>query len=298
MNLAIQTMIRPTIQTGRALWKMVRGKPVVFIDDPPQPGPRYGHGNPPHPALLALIERGRDGYRKRLEGFLRLQDKLRRIPVNADSAQADNATPHWNNPWFPGLDAVALSGLIADTKPATYLEIGSGFSTLFARQAITDLGHTCQIISIDPEPRAAIDAVCDHVYRSPVESVGLEVFDSLQPGDILFVDSSHRVFMNSDVEVIFLDVLPRLKPGVLVHFHDIWLPYDYPERWVDRYYSEQYMLAALLLFGDQYEIVLPNRFITEDQELGDVLSPLWNSAELAGAPTQGGSFWIRRKEVS
>ncbi len=298
MNLAIQSMIRPTIQTGRALWKMVRGKPVVFIDDPPQPGPRYGHGNPPHPALLALIERGRDGYRKRLEGFLRLQDKLRRIPVNADSAQADNATPHWNNPWFPGLDAVALSGLIADTKPATYLEIGSGFSTLFARQAITDLGHTCQIISIDPEPRAAIDAVCDHVYRSPVESVGLEVFDSLQPGDILFVDSSHRVFMNSDVEVIFLDVLPRLKPGVLVHFHDIWLPYDYPERWVDRYYSEQYMLAALLLFGDQYEIVLPNRFITEDQELGDVLSPLWNSAELAGAPTQGGSFWIRRKEVS
>ena len=185
MNLAIQSMIRPTIQTGRALWKMQRGRPVVSIDDPPQ-----------------------------------------------------------------------------------------------------------------PEPRAAIDAVCDHVYRSPVESVGLEVFDSLQPGDILFVDSSHRVFMNSDVEVIFLDVLPRLKPGVLVHFHDIWLPYDYPERWVDRYYSEQYMLAALLLFGDQYEIVLPNRFITEDQELGDVLSPLWNSAELAGAPTQGGSFWIRRKEVS
>lgn len=298
MNLAIQAIIRPTIHTGRALWKMVRGRPVVFIDDPPQPGPRYGHGNPPHPALLALIERGRDGYRKRLEGFLRLQDNLRRIPVHADGAQADNATPHWNNPWFPGLDAVALSGLIADAKPATYLEIGSGFSTLFARQAITDLGHTCQIISIDPEPRAAIDDVCDHVYRSPVESVGLEVFDSLQPGDILFVDSSHRVFMNSDVEVIFLDVLPRLKPGVLVHFHDIWLPYDYPERWVDRYYSEQYMLAALLLFGDQYEIVLPNRFITEDQELGDVLSPLWSSAELAGAPTQGGSFWIRRKEVS
>ena len=298
MNLAIQAIIRPTIHTGRALWKMVRGRPVVFIDDPPQPGPRYGHGNPPHPALLALIERGRDGYRERLEGFLRLQDKLRRIPVHADGAQADNATPHWNNPWFPGLDAVALSGLIADAKPATYLEIGSGFSTLFARQAITDLGHTCQIISIDPEPRAAIDAVCDHVYRSPVESVGLEVFDSLQPGDILFVDSSHRVFMNSDVEVIFLDVLPRLKPGVLVHFHDIWLPYDYPERWVDRYYSEQYMLAALLLFGDQYEIVLPNRFITEDQELGDVLSPLWTSAELADAPTQGGSFWIRRKEVS
>ncbi len=297
MNRAIQPMIRPAIQTGKALWKMVRGRPVVFIDDPPQPGPRYGHGNPPHPALLEMIERGRDGYRKRLEGFLRLQDKLRRIPVHSDGDQADNTTPHWNNPWFPGLDAVTLSGLIADAKPATYLEIGSGFSTLFARQAITDLGHTCQIISIDPEPRAAIDAVCDYVYRSPVESVGLEVFDSLQPGDILFVDSSHRVFMNSDVEVIFLDVLPRLKPGVLVHFHDIWLPYDYPERWVDRYYSEQYMLAALLLFGDQYEIVLPNRFITEDQELGDVLSPLWTSPELAGAPTQGGSFWIRRKEV-
>lgn len=298
MNRAIQPVTRPTVQAGRALWKMLRGRPAIFIDDPPQPGPRYGYGKPPHLCLLELIERGRVGYRKRLEGFLRLQDKLRRIPVHISGARADNATPHWNNPWFPGLDAVALIGMIADAKPATYLEIGSGFSTLFARQAITDLAQTCQIISIDPEPRTTVDAVCDHVYRCPLESMGLEVFDSLQPGDILFVDSSHRVFMNSDVEVIFLDVLPRLRPGVFIHFHDIWLPYDYPERWVVRYYSEQYMLATLLLFGDQYEIVLPNRFITEDQELRDVLSPLWTSPELADAPTQGGSFWIRRKEVS
>jgi len=95
---------------------------------------------------------------------------------------------------------------------------------------------------------------------------------------------------------VFLEILPRLRPGVLVHFHDIWLPCDYPTRWADRYYTEQYMLAALLLFGNQYDIVLPNRFITDDEELSGVLAPLWASSELAGASRHGGSFWIRRRE--
>ena len=186
--------------------------------------------------------------------------------------------------------------MIANGKPSTYLEIGSGFSTRFARRAVTDCDIPCRIISIDPQPRAEIDALCDEVHRSPLETVDLAVFDSLEAGDILFVDSSHRVFMNSDVQVIFMDVLPRIKPGVIVHFHDIWLPYDYPERWVNRYYSEQYMLAALLLFGDKYEIILPNRFITDDQELSAALDPLWNSPELAGVASHGGSFWIQRKQ--
>ena len=292
MNQAFQ----PTIQAGKALWKMMQNQPVILIDDPPQPGPRYGYGKPPHKALYEMIEKERDNYHRCLADILQLKSSLCEIPVHADEVSSDSGLPHWDNPWFPGLDAAVLYSMIAIGKPSIYLEIGSGFSTRFARRAVTDCDVPCRIVSIDPQPRAEIDALCDEVHRSPLETVDLTVFESLEAGDILFVDSSHRVLMNSDVQVIFMDVLPRIKPGVIVHFHDIWLPYDYPQRWIDRYYSEQYMLAALLLFGDQYEIILANRFITDDPELSTVLDLLWNSSELSTVASHGGSFWIQRKQ--
>ena len=282
------------ILTGKTLLKMMAGRSVALISDPPKSEPRYGYGKPAHPQLLERIESGRDGYRQWLRRFLSFGDALRRIPLT----RCDATTPCWDNAWFPGLDAVTLYGLMACTKPARYLEIGSGFSTMFARRAVTDQRLDCRITSIDPCPRADISSLCDQVYRRPLETVDPSVYEVLEPGDILFVDGSHHLFMNSDVAVVFLEILPRIKPGVLVHFHDIWLPHDYPVRWADRYYNEQYMLATLLLFGDQYDIVLPNRFITDDDELSGVLAPLWATSELAAAPRHGGSFWIRRREGS
>ena len=93
-----------------------------------------------------------------------------------------------------------------------------------------------------------MDAVCDTVIRQPLETLDTAgIIENLQAGDILFVDGSHRCFTNSDVTVVFLEILPRLQPGVLVHFHDILLPYDYPPAWSRRYYSEQYLLACWLL---------------------------------------------------
>ncbi len=77
----------------------------------------------------------------------------------------------------------------------------------------------------------------------------LALFRELQAGDVLFIDSSHRCFMNSDVTVLFLEVLPNLPPGVLVQVHDIFIPYDYPREWVERYYAEQYLLSCYLLLG-------------------------------------------------
>jgi hypothetical protein len=287
--------MKQPIQTGKTMLKMLGGRPVALINDPPKAEPRYGYGKPSHPLLLEQIERGRTGYRLWLEQFLRLTDNYRRIGLDSGDTGRDATTPCWRNRWFPGLDAVTLYGLIACTKPARYLEIGSGFSTMFARRAVTDHGLDCRITSIDPKPRAEISSICDAVHRRHLEDVDLTVFESLDAGDILFVDGSHQLLMNSDVAVVFLEILPRLRPGVLVHFHDIWLPCDYPARWADRYYTEQYMLAALLLFGNQYDIVLPNRFITDDEELSGVLAPLWASSELAGAPRHGGSFWIKRR---
>jgi hypothetical protein len=167
---------------------------------------------------------------------------------------------------------------------------------VFARQAIGDYGLRTTIASIDPHPRVEIDSICDYVIRCPVGDLDLGIFEELEAGDILFVDNSHRVFMNSDATVIFLDVLPRLRAGVLVEFHDVYLPFDYPGEWSERYYSEQYLLAAYLLAeGERFEIVLPNAFISTDEELSGILAPLWDSPAMEGVERYGGSFWIRMR---
>ena len=180
--------------------------------------------------------------------------------------------------------------------PATYLEVGSGTSTKFARRAIADHGLRTRVVSIDPNPRAEIDSVCDEVLRTPLEDLDLAVFDTVGPGDIVFVDNSHRVFTNSDATVVFLEVLPRLAPGVLVEIHDIYLPDDYPPDWNDRYYSEQYVLAGYLLGGGQaFTVELPNWFVTTDPELSRILAPLW--AALGDLEHHGGSFWLRTRSL-
>jgi hypothetical protein len=97
---------------------------------------------------------------------------------------------------------------------------------------------------------AEIDRLCDSVIRRPLEELDLSIFDDLEPGDFLFIDSSHRTFSNSDVTVVFMDVLPRLRTGVIVHFHDIFWPYDYLPEWANQYYSEQYLLHSYLLGAD------------------------------------------------
>ncbi len=125
------------------------------------------------------------------------------------------------------------------------------------------------------------------------------MFDSLEAGDIFFFDGSHRAFMNSDVTVFFLEVLPRLKPGILVHIHDIFLPDDYLPWWDQefyphRYWSEQYVLAASLLAGHKnYEVVLPNHYIGSDPELQPALDRLFNAIGPQNIERHGSSFWIK-----
>jgi hypothetical protein len=97
-----------------------------------------------------------------------------------------------------------------------------------------------RLYSVDLHPRAEIDSLCDKVIRQPLERSDLSFINDLGAGDILFIDSSHRCFMNSDVTVLFLDVLPKLRRGVAVHIHDIYLPLDYPQERAHWFHSEQY----------------------------------------------------------
>jgi hypothetical protein len=275
----------------RELLRILRTRQVLLLEFPIHPRPRWGHGQPPHPELNAIIAQGRAVYTAWLHRFLELRADLRRIPLHA-SRKSD--TPAWRNGYLTGLDAVALYGFLACTNPKRYMEIGSGHSTRFARQAIRDRGLRTAITSIDPHPRARIDALADTVVRQPLENFDLGRFNELEPGDIVFFDGSHRCFMNSDVTVFFLEVLPRLGPGVLVHVHDITLPYDYPPSYARRHYSEQYLLAVYLLAGGgTLAPLLPSTFCLQDPELRAITEPFWRELQL---PAPGGcSFWLERR---
>ncbi len=263
----------------------------VFLEYRANPKPRYGHGSPPHRRLYEIVNKNRELYKNYLNRFLKYREDLLQIPKNGKS----NANaPNWINGWLPGLDAIALYGFLCEQNPRRYFEIGSGNSTKFVRRAITDHDLRTQVTSIDPNPRAEIDPLCDHVIRQPLEEVDPKIFAELESGDILFVDSSHRSFMNSDVTVLFLEVLPELKSGVVVEFHDIQIPYDYPQLWAARFYSEQYLLAAYLLADSgRLDIVFPATFVSHDKELHQVLNPIWEDSGMSGVEKHGGSFWMK-----
>lgn len=268
------------------------GNRMILLDYPVTSVPRWNY-NSPHPQLYEIVNAGRRRYIGHLTSFLRFAESFVKIPAQKSH---DASQPNWANEWIPPLDAVALYSFIAIGQPKLFLEVGSGNSTKFARRAIKDHGLTTKIISIDPRPRVEIDGLCDQIVREPVENCKLDIFDRLESGDILYVDNSHRALMNSDATVIFLDILPRLKPGVLVHFHDIALPYDYPAEWKDRYYSEQYLLAAYLLArGSRFDVLLPNWFVTADYELKNIVLALWQRLGMQMVEMQGGSFWIQMK---
>jgi len=275
----------------------------VLLDYPVRLEPRFGDGKPAHREIAALLSRNDEAYRTKLDALSQFSGKLASIPE--EPSAVDPAEPCWNNIFFSALDAIALYGMIGSSRPSRYWEIGSGHSTKFARRAVRDRGLATRITSLDPNPRAEVDALCDHVIREPLETVDTALFDELEEGDILFLDSSHRVFMNSDVTVFFLEVLPRLKPGVVVHVHDVFLPWDYPHGWANRFYSEQYLLAAYLLAESRrLEVLLPLVYLGRHPELGEMVSRTWEQAVFQRAFSRyrqltgghiGTSFWLAVK---
>jgi len=226
-------------------WRLdaLTGHQVALLDYPVSLEPRYPPGGDAHPRLVPWFRDGEAACRATLESFAPFAGDLARIPQTSTS----DVEPRWGNSFFSALDATALYAMLASRRPALLLEVGSGTSTLFAAEAIRRHQLNTRLVSIDPQPRRAIDQVCTEVIRQPFEALPLSTFDRLRPGDILFIDSSHRCLMNSDVTALFLEILPGLPHGVIVHFHDIFLPWDYPAFWGSRYYSEQYLLAAWLM---------------------------------------------------
>jgi hypothetical protein len=213
--------------------------------------------------------------------------------------QPDGQSFFFGNGWFDGFDAELLYGLIRRFKPARVIEIGSGYSTLIASQAARANaidGHSTQITAIEPNPREFLVELAGdrwQLTKSRVEDVPLSVFDELTSNDILFIDSSHVVRIGGDVVYEFLELIPRLAPGVIVHVHDIFLPFEYPQDWVmrrRRFWTEQYLLQALLTGNSEFEVLAANHLLHRDHP--ELLKRLFSSYAPSGqAPA---SFWMRR----
>ena len=169
--------------------------------------------------------------------------------------------------WRPGgqyglADAAVWHAVLRQERPGRIIEVGSGFSTAVALDTAQEYGTTTDITCVEPYPARLRSLLRpdDHVrlLEMPVQEVPLEELTSLDAGDVLFIDSTHVVKVGSDVIWLFLHVLPRLPPGVLVHVHDIHWPFEYPERWMrqGRDWTESYLVHAFMAHNATWQIVL------------------------------------------
>jgi hypothetical protein len=253
--------------------------------------PRYGHGLPPHKGLHAIINENRAEYAEILHKIVAVSAAFYKIKKAKD--EPNPLKPTWNNGFLPGLDIMVLYTMMGIKGPMNYIEIGSGNSTKVVYKAIDDFRLMTKITSIDPYPRTDIDTMPYKIIREPFENIDFSFIFNLEPNDIVFIDNSHRVLPNSDAMVFFMEVLPMLPKGVIVHIHDIYLPYDYPQFMCDRFYSEQYHLAAFIMANPKrYRTIMPNYFVSEDKELSDIIAPIFQHPNLKDVEKHGGSYWL------
>jgi predicted O-methyltransferase YrrM len=172
---------------------------------------------------------------------------------------------HIRNDWYTSPDAEVLYAITRMLKPKRIVEVGAGNSTLLFREAISAERCQTRLISIDPHPPREISRFADEALKIRLESPQARALVSaLSPGDFLFIDSSHEVKSGNDVVRLFLELLPALPRGVVVHVHDIFLPYEYPETWVigeQRNWAEQYLVQAMLHGTDNYKVLWAGHYL-------------------------------------
>lgn len=240
---------------------------------------------PPYTALEALLAGAEDAFSGHLEAIERFAPEL--AALGTEPAPA----PRWAQDWFPRLDAAAAYAMVRRIRPRRIVEVGSGHSTRFLARAVADAGIATRITAIDPQPRASLAGLDIDILRVPVQSAGSTPFDALAAGDLLVVDSSHVLMPGTDVDFIVNRVLPKLAAGTLIHFHDVFLPDDYPSSWSWRGYNEQLAVAALAS-GGGYAVEFASAYLVSRH-------PSWLSRGiLARLPLPEGaresSLWLRK----
>jgi len=241
----------------------------------------------PYPAVAALFAAERSA-------MAALLDRLGEFASRFDALAAGGVpdiTARFDQDWFPRLDAAMAYGLLRWRRPARIVEVGSGHSTRFFAAAIADGGLDCRLTAIDPAPRADLAKLPIHWLRALMPGCGLAPFEALGAGDLLSIDSSHVLMPGTDVDFLLTTVLPRLRPGTLVHIHDMFLPDDYPAGWGWRGYNEQSGVAALLA-GGGWKPLFSSRWAVTRLGAEVARSAVGRLPLLAGA--QESSLWLER----
>lgn len=207
-------------------------------------------------------------------------------------------TRYWfnGNEWYSYGDAIILFCMINYLRPKQFIEVGSGYSSIVTLDTCEMLGGQTEITLIEPYPNLLLNLLSERddpsklLLSKAVQDVDLSIFEKLRENDILFIDSSHNIKFNSDVLFIITEVLPRLKPGVNIHFHDIFWPFEYPLEWLRKglAWNEAYFLRAFLTNNENYEIQYFNDYMgTKHRDLLGKLMPLC-------LKNWGCGIWIRK----
>ena len=222
--------------------------------------------------------------------------ELRQLPVEFPGKEG---VFYFNNSAFGTGDSEILYSIVRKFKPKKIIEIGSGFSTLIAKEAIqanrieSEGQYECEHICIEPYEMPWLENAGVTLLRKKFEDVGKEIFLQLEEGDILFIDSSHIIRPQGDVLMEYLEILPLIKSGVLVHIHDIFTPRDYMDEWLYNdpvhFWNEQYLLEAFLTCNDKYRVLLAaNYMFHKNYGLMSKRCPMLNEKR------EPGSFWIQK----
>jgi len=226
-----------------------------------------------------------------LRFFSKFRDEYKRFPTKPTPQEHQF---YLYNLLFDGVDALAAYSMVRHFQPRLIIEVGSGFSSLVLGDAAVR-NKDSALICVEPFPRGFLREGFPDLQsfiKEKVQDIDLNFFSQLRAGDMLFIDSSHTVKIGGDVNYLFLEVLPRLKPGVIVHVHDIFLPFDYRRDWVLdelRFWTEQYLLQAFLVFNAEFEVLMANSYLNQYHQ-EDLKAAFPNLSSWGGS-----SFWMRRK---
>lgn len=278
-------------------------KPVILKDSDYEKAVPFNHYESPYPDIIEIHEKEKELFDDNKEILdidfnvkrqLELIDKMKKykLPRWSNNKESTVYRYHYMNGWFDKGSADALYYMMRILNPQRIIEVGSGFSTAVMMDVNEYyFNQRIQITSIESraERLKSLLKADDHleIIEENLQNMSVMYFEKLKENDILFIDSSHVSKMNSDVNYLFFEILPRLTEGVYIHFHDVMYPFLYHKEWIyqGRAYNEMYLLRAFLMNNRNYSIQL----------FGDMLTKKYSDSvgELRGCGQ--GSFWMRKE---